>query len=113
MPKVAIIGDRDSIMGFAALGVQTLETRSPEETRRLLRAASTDDLAVVFITEQAAEAVPDTLSALRLQRLPAILPIPSIAGRTGLGMTDVRETVRKAVGVDLFALDEPSGRDKE
>jgi vacuolar-type H+-ATPase subunit F/Vma7 len=42
-----------------------------------------------------------------------VIPIPSIAGTTGLGMFQVRESVKKAVGMDIFAQDEANQAEKE
>ena len=46
------------------------------------------------------------LRELRDLKLPAVIPVPSVRGTTGLGLRQVQESVKKAVGMDIFAHDE-------
>ncbi len=102
MYRVGVIGDRDSVIGFKALGMTVMEADNAEQASRHLAKMVNENYAVVYITEKCAEDNYEMLKELRSRRLPAIIPIPSIAGSTGLGMRQVRESVRKAVGIDLF-----------
>lgn len=113
MYKVGVIGDRDSIIGFRALGMSVHDAATPAEAETLLRELSDEQFAVIFITEQLAENNLPLLRELRSRKLPAVIPIPSIAGTTGLGMFQVRESVKKAVGMDIFAQDEANQAEKE
>jgi V/A-type H+-transporting ATPase subunit F len=106
MYKVGVIGDRDSIIGFRALGMTVLEALTLVESGRLLNQLVDENYAVIFITENLAEGNQTLLRELRSRKLPAIIPIPSLMGSTGLGMRQVRESVRKAVGMDIFANEE-------
>lgn len=110
MYKVAVIGDTDSIIGFRALGMTVLEAATPEAAGDHLRRAVEDGFAVVYITEPCFEFQQEYIRSLRSRRLPAIIPIPSITGGTGLGMSQVRDAVRKAVGMDILGLDEENRR---
>ena len=102
MYQVGVIGDRDSVIGFKALGMTVMEADNGEQASRCLRKMVKENYAVIYITEKCAEENNELLKELRVRRLPAIIPIPSITGSTGLGMRQVRESVRKAVGIDLF-----------
>ena len=56
MYKIAIIGDRDSVLGFMALGFATFEAQSAEEAGKLLhRVAKDESYGVIFIVENYAE----------------------------------------------------------
>ncbi|NLW10801.1 MAG: V-type ATP synthase subunit F [Clostridiaceae bacterium] len=103
MYKVGVIGDRDSIIGFRAIGMSVFDTSDAVQAGEYLRQMVRENYAVVFITESMAEGNLELIRELRSQKLPAVIPIPSITGSTGLGMRQVRESVRKAVGMDLFA----------
>ncbi len=105
MNKVAVIGDRDSVMGFRALGMVTMEALTRAEILTCLRQVADDGYAIVFITEPAAALVMDEIAALRARRLPAVVPIPSTHGSLGIGMEQVKETVKKAVGIDILGFD--------
>ncbi|MDD2578509.1 MAG: V-type ATP synthase subunit F [Clostridia bacterium] len=102
MYQVGVIGDRDSVIGFKALGMTVREAESGEKAAELIRQMASDKFAVIYITEPLAEENQTLIQVLRQQPLPAIVPIPSITGSTGLGMRQVKESVRKAVGIDLF-----------
>jgi len=114
MYRVGVIGDRDSVMGFRALGLVVLVAETREEISAAVQEALRQDCAVLFITEHAAVLVPDVLEALRLRKLPAVVPIPSTRGTLGLGMEQVKETVKKAVGVDILGFDRaPEGKETD
>ncbi len=101
MSKMAVIGDRASVYGFAALGLETHYAETAEEAKRLLRALEGEDCSVIYITEHLAELVRDELARLGEQPLPAVIPIPGVYGNTGMGIRAVNESVIRAVGSDI------------
>lgn len=106
MNKVGVIGDRDSVIGFRALSMTVLEATDAAEAARHLHNLVDENFAVIFITENLAEGNNEYLKELRSRKLPAVIPIPSLTGTTGLGMRQVHESVRKAVGMDLLSREE-------
>ena len=101
MYKMAAIGDRASVYGFAALGLDTHFVTEADEAKKLIRRLAAEDCAVIYITEQLAEQVADELEKLKESPLPAVIPIPGVYGNTGMGMRAVNESVIKAVGSDI------------
>ena len=65
MYKIAVLGDRDSIYGFAALGLEVFPVPSGEEGARTLRRLSEQDYAVVYVTEALAAEMPAELERCR------------------------------------------------
>ena len=61
MYKAAVIGDYDSIYGFAALGLDTFPIASPEEAAATLRRIAGGSHAVIYITEALAAALGEEL----------------------------------------------------
>ena len=53
MSKVGIIGDKDSVMGFLALGIDTFTAYEPDEIKRTIHRLVEEDYAIIYITEQA------------------------------------------------------------
>lgn len=102
MYKAAIVGDRESITGFAALGLSVFPVVSPDETAKLINRLAKNDFAVIYITEAAAAGIADTINKYRNEKLPAIILIPAISGNTGDGMKNLHEAVEKAVGSDIL-----------
>lgn len=102
MYKIAVLGDRDSIYGFAALGLEVFPVSDSEEGAKTLRQLSEQDYAVIYITEALAERLPGELERCRESLLPAVIPIPGVHGNTGLGINMVKRSVEQAVGSDII-----------
>ena len=101
MSKMAVIGDRASVYGFAALGLETHYAETAEEAKKLLRKLEAEDCAVIYITEHLAEMVCEELDRMSEAPLPAVIPIPGVYGNTGMGIRAVNESVIRAVGSDI------------
>lgn len=102
MYKIAVLGDRDSIYGFAALGLDVFPVTEATEGARRLRELAEGEYAVVYITEALAAQLENELDRYRTTRLPAIIPIPGISGNTGMGIRMVKKSVEQAVGSDII-----------
>ena len=84
--KIAVVGDKDSVLAFAATVLKKLAR----------------DCAVIFITEQLAEKVSDVIQRYKARPYPAVIPIPSGEGSNGFGMDGIRSDVEKAIGADIL-----------
>lgn len=103
MYKIGVMGDWDSIYGFSALGLDTFPIGEDEEdrARKILKNASEDGYALVYITEALAARIPDTIDEMKQAMRPAVILIPGISGNTGDGIRAVRDSVVRAVGSDI------------
>lgn len=102
MYKIAVLGDRDSIYGFAALGLDVFPVTDSEKGARTLRDLADRDYAVIYITEALAKELEAELDRYRESPLPAIIPIPGVNGNTGMGIAMVKKSVEQAVGSDII-----------
>lgn len=102
MYKVAVIGDRDSIYGFAAIGLDTYPVEKTEDAAKLLKELAEKDYAVIYITESLQSALLSEIDNYVSRPLPAIIPIPGVSGNTGMGMRNVKKSVERAVGSDII-----------
>jgi len=102
MYKVAVIGDKDSILGFKALGAVTYPVTGGEEAARALGGIVRERYAVVCITEAVAEKIAPQLEELNKRQLPAIVLIPNNQGTIGLGMRQIKKNAEKAIGADIL-----------
>lgn len=100
--KIAVIGDRDSVLAFKAVGVEVFNATTAVEAATLVKKLSAERYSVVFIAESLAEQIPDTLSRAKLQTYPAVVPIPTGVKPTGFGKEGIRSDVEKAIGVDVI-----------
>ncbi len=102
MYRIAVMGDRDSIYGLAALGVDIYPLHNDGEAAKTLRKLTDGRYAVIYITEAWLSKLEKEVERVADNMLPAIIPIPGISGNTGKGMANVRRTVEKAVGSDII-----------
>ena len=103
MPKICMIGDRDSVLGFMALGFAVHEAHDAETAAATLhRLARDPDNAVIFITEQYAAALEEEIARYKDAPLPAVVSIPGAAGSSGYGMRAIKSAVERAVGADIL-----------
>lgn len=102
MYRIAVLGDRDSIYGFAALGLDIYPTSDSQEGAKLLKHLCDGSYAVIYITEALAAELEQEIEHFKSLPLPAIIPIPGITGNTGMGMKLVKKSVEQAVGSDII-----------
>ena len=95
--KIAVIGDKDSVLAFKAVGAETFSPSGQFETNDLVKKLK-DDYAVIFITEE----ISDTIDKLKTRAYPAVIPIPAGNGSNGFGMRGIRKDVEKAIGADIL-----------
>lgn len=101
--NIAVIGDRDSVLCFNAIGVDVFPVVDVEGAKRTFEDVYGGNYAVIFITEEFAAKIEDKLREVAWRPLPSVVLIPNNRGSLGLGLSKVRETVKKAVGADIFA----------
>lgn len=102
MYKIAVMGDYDSIYGFATLGFDIFPETDAEEAGRRLEELAEGGYGVIYITEQLAGLIPGHMAKYQSMMLPAIIQIPGVAGNTGAGVEGVRKSVEQAVGSDIL-----------
>lgn len=102
MYKIGVIGDKQSVQGFRALDIDVYPAVTEKNIRRLIHSMAKDNYAIIFITEQAASLVEETIEAYNTSPFPAIIPIPGNRGTLGIGQETIRKNVEKAVGTNIF-----------
>ncbi|MBR4240647.1 MAG: V-type ATP synthase subunit F [Eubacterium sp.] len=101
MFKIAAVGDKNSIYGFASLGITIFPVESSIQAVKTIRSISENGYGVIFITENIASEIQNELSRYNDEALPAIIPIPGVFGNNGFGMEQVSSFVERAVGSDI------------
>ncbi len=102
MYKAAVIGEYDSIYGFAVLGLDTYPVSDPKEAEELLHRLAAGDYAVIYITEALASQIEKAIEKYDELIVPAVILIPGVSGNTGEGITRVKKSVEQAVGSDIL-----------
>ena len=102
MYKIAVLGDRDSIYGFAALGLEIFPVQDKEAGARTLRQLADQGYGVIYITEELAAGMEAEIARYKDALTPAIILIPGKSGSLGIGMANVKKSVERAVGADIL-----------
>ncbi|OLR56533.1 V-type ATP synthase subunit F [Hornefia porci] len=102
MYKIGVIGDRDSVLGFKAVGLDVFPAEKAEEAKAVLRKWAEGEYAIIYITEGLAVQLEKEIDKYKDSRLPAIIPIPNKDGPSGTGLNNVRKSVERAVGADIL-----------
>ncbi len=102
MYKIGVIVDRESVLAFSALGMDVFAVSGADEAAALLRGEGMAEYAVIFITEDIAAGCMPAVNRHRTAETPAVILIPGKGGSLGIAMGDVRKSIEKAVGADIF-----------
>lgn len=102
MSEIAILGDRTSVLGFKALGLDAYPV-SKGQAKDIWPDLIKGDYSVIFVTEEVHEEIKELISEVSQNLTPAVVVIPPTTGSTGLGMQRLKKIVEKAVGVDILS----------
>ena len=106
MYKIGIIGERDSVLGFMAIGFSVHEAPDATAAGELIDAlAGSGEYAVIFVVENYAEALSEKIAKYKDAPMPAIITVPGASGATGYGAEAIRSAVERAVGADILSDD--------
>lgn len=106
MLKIAVIGGRETVLGFKALGLEACPAANAEEARRMLRDMARPEApyAIIYVEETLA-ADPDMareIARYKDEPKPAVILIPGREGPLGLGQSALQDAVERAVGSDII-----------
>jgi len=102
MYKIGVIGDRDSVLGFKAVGLDVFPCAAADEAKKTLREIAKEGYAIIFITEGFAKDMREAMDQYKEERLPSIVPIPGIDGNFGVGFGNLKKSVERAIGADIL-----------
>ena len=111
---IAIVGPRDAVIGFKALGLRALDVTYSNKAVQALYDLKAElvkgedgeerpKYAIIFIIESLARAIPENdYQKLAAAALPAIIALPGPSGTTGFGITRLGQIVEKAIGSNIL-----------
>ena len=100
--RIAVVGDKDSVLGFQALGLDVVPAGGPDEARAALHRLARENYAVIYLTEQLAAQMEGDIARYQDALAPAIILIPGKEGSLGLGARAIHQAVERAVGADIL-----------
>ena len=105
MLKIAVIGGRDTVMGFKALGLDTFAAENAAEAGKILRHLTRDseaEYAIIYIEENFAMQIQAEINKFKDSPTPAIIVIPGREGSIGYGHEALKSAVERAVGTNIL-----------
>lgn len=102
MSKIGIIGDKDTILPFNALGVTIHATSDIRDASRKIAAWAKEDYSIVFLTENLAVDMKEAIDVYKNRTTPAIIIIPGNKGSQGIGLENIILSVEKAIGTNIL-----------
>lgn len=100
--KIAVIGDRGSVLGFKAIGFDVFEAEEDASIAGLVSDLAKKEYGIIYVTEELIAVNLDVIEKYKDDMLPAIIAIPSRNGSLGIGMDNIHKNVERAVGADIF-----------
>lgn len=104
MLKIAVIGGRETVMGFKALGLDAFPAANADEAKKILRSLTreSNEHAIIYIEENLASQLSAEIDKFKDSPTPAIILIPGREGSAGLGLTALKAAVERAVGTNIL-----------
>ncbi len=101
--EIAFIGDADSVLGFRALGVETIVPENTDDARKQFEKLVKQKTSVIMITEKMMDCLQEQIEEVVHMAIPAVVVLPGITGTMKRGEDTIRELIIRAVGVDLMS----------
>ena len=102
MVKIAVLGDTESIKGFAAVGLDIYPCDREENAEKIFSKIVSADYGVIFVTERLVPILKRQIDKTDKQLTPSVVPIIGVSGNNGAGTAALKAAVEKAVGSDII-----------
>ena len=104
MFKIGVLGGRETVMGFKALGLNIFPVETEEEAKQILREITREEeqYAIIYVEENLANALQHEIDKCKDVPTPAIILIPGRDGSMGLGLSALQAAVERAVGTNIL-----------
>lgn len=103
MYKIGVIGDKQSVLGFLAVGLSVFPCEDLDKARETFhKLVQNREFAILYITENYCKSMKQEFERYKDTQLPAIIPIPGMDGSYGVGVGRSKKAVERAVGVDII-----------
>jgi V/A-type H+-transporting ATPase subunit F len=102
MSNIAIIGEKEIIIGFNLIGLQLFPVINFAEAKSALEECSRKNYQIVFITDDIAQLIIEEIEKYQKKSTMSICILPNRIKDTELSINLLRKNVEKAVGTDIL-----------
>ena len=100
--EIAVIGNEEFVLGFRLAGLRRVFVAHPEDYQeRIIEAMQDPEVGILAVD---GEDLKNLTPQMRAKVTDSISPVIVTVG--GAGMGDLREKIKRAIGVDLYKEDE-------
>jgi V/A-type H+-transporting ATPase subunit F len=104
--RMAVVGERATVVAFRGLGLSAFPVESAEEARQTVSTLIRKrEHAVIFITEDIGEKIPDVIAESSRQYFPSVVLVPSSAGSKQIGLKKLSQVLKRALGTDIMQVE--------
>lgn len=100
--KIAVVGDKDSVLPFKILGFDVFPAHESLEARETIDRLASEEYGIIYVTEAIASEIAETIRRYDTVVSPAIILIPNHKGSLSIGKSRIQENVEKAVGQNIL-----------
>ena len=104
--RLAIVGERATVVAFEGLGLAAFPVESTEDARKVVSGLiRRREHAVIFITEDVGEKIPDVIAESAREYFPSVVLVPSSAGSRQIGLRKLSQVLKRALGTDILKVE--------
>ncbi len=104
MHKIAVLGEKDVVIGFSALGLKVFPVTPGEEALKTLieLTKNKDEYSIIYVTESCARGLASEIVKYDESPSPAVILIPGPGGSTGISLSAIDAAVERAIGANIL-----------
>lgn len=104
MYKIAVLGEKDSIIGFSALGLDIFPVTPFDDAVEIFHKvlASEIEYAIIYVTESFYQTLASEIDKYKDSVTPAVILIPGAGGPLGVGQSALDAAVERAIGANII-----------
>lgn len=110
---MAAVGSYDSTLPFKAIGLDVVVVTEENigSLAQILTKFAQNGYAVLFMEESLFATQERLVDEINETTNMCIIPVPNQSGSAGTGLASIRKNVERAVGMDIFGVNDESGGD--
>jgi vacuolar-type H+-ATPase subunit F/Vma7 len=101
MAELAVIGDSEFVMGFELIGIKVFEGDTREKLKSFYASAINDRGIGIIVTND--KSIEKLDLNFRRQVENSISPVVVVVSASSAGQENLREMIKKAIGIDLWS----------
>ena len=103
---IAVIGSREQVLPFLAMGASVYITDDKEDARGALIKFAEEKRPIILVSDELLRDMEDILDMFSLSSTPCITAIPGRSGRSSFYNDRINHIIKKAIGIDIKGLGE-------